>query len=85
MGTTDRIWFRLECPKCGATDESSATEKGSVYGGFHWRGLGAFPSFDTRVEQGPGGEPNITSATCNSCGTAAEISSEYGTKRPDDL
>lgn len=83
MGTTDRVWFKLECPECGAIDVSSASEKGSVYGNLHWRGLGSFPSFDTETEGGAGPEPSVTAATCKYCGTEAEISSAYGMKRPE--
>jgi hypothetical protein len=76
MGYIDKVCATLVCPKCGASEESSALDKGSNWSGSHWYGFGGFESF--KIESTGGGiqEPEITKATCK-CGAKADVSYAY--------
>jgi len=83
LGTSDKIWVKLTCPGCNVTETSSALDKGSGWGGPHWRNYGEFKLFDAKCEGGAKDEPAVTSASCKACGEKATINEAYGFGRPE--
>jgi hypothetical protein len=83
MGVSDELWYRLTCPKCSAAETLSVSDHGSTWGGPAWGDLPRASRFDVASKAGGGGEPEITAATCNACGSAARVENRYGFKRPD--
>ncbi len=82
MGVSDKLWFRLVCPKCGASETLSVLDYGSTWSGPAWGNLGDAERFDLDATKS-GGEPEVKGAICKVCGIAASIESEYGFKCPE--
>lgn len=82
MGTIDKLWVKLTCPSCGATETLAAVDRGSGYGGSAWGDLGPYESFEVTESAGDKQVPQVTSATCNACGATATVEREYGHNRP---
>lgn len=82
MGTSDKIWFKISCDSCGTSETVTARDKGSMWSGPSWTSIDKPGTFSIR-EKLDQGEPAVQSATCNSCGKAAEVKSSYGLTRPE--
>lgn len=81
MGISDKFWVKLTCPSCNATDTVSVNDKGNSFGGASW-GVPTSDAFDLTGTGGGKTEPEVTSATCKQCGTAAVVESRFGFGRP---
>jgi len=82
VGITDKLWVKLSCPQCGKAETASSNDKGSTWGGPSWTGLTEFQSFSAHVTGGGKTEPEVSDATCNTCGAKAKVESTYGFGRP---
>jgi hypothetical protein len=85
MGVIEKLWIKLTCNGCGATETSSALDKGSGWSGSQWGSLGSFTLFDVICEGGGKNEPNIVSAKCKACSSDASVKTAYGFGRPSDF
>ena len=83
MGTIDKLWVKLTCETCGATETASALDKGSMWSGSHWLGLGGFSLFEVHTSGGGLKEPEVTTASCKKCRAPAGVEQAYGSRRPE--
>lgn len=81
MGVSDRKWFRFFCERCDVIEVTSVTDSGT-WGPMHWSDLGTVRNFSIVSAGGGTQEPEIRSANCARCGTAAEVRSQYGLSDP---
>ena len=77
MGIIDTCTYTLTCKHCNITESASVLDKGSNWSGSWWGGGATFLKFTTKWTGGEKTEPDLTMATCNTCGRAAETSSKY--------
>ena len=77
MGTIDRITYTLKCPRCGAEEKISASDKGSMWSGSHWNELPAPKLFDGILTGGERETPKIADPQCKTCKVSAEIKSHF--------
>lgn len=82
MGIIDTLWVKISCDNCGISETSSASDKGSGWGGSSWNDLSLFANFDAILIGGGKKEPNVTSAKCKKCNQIAKIDSAYGLDKP---
>ena len=84
MGTIDTLWFKVTCGECQASESVNVRDKGSGWSGSSWNEVGQLEKF--RVSATGGGKltPKIESATCNACGSEAEVASQFGSNKPND-
>lgn len=82
MGISDKVWFKLTCPKCGVTEVASSSDKGSTWGGPSWNSLTPLNSFSLQSIGGGNAEPEIAAARCTACNVTARVESSYGLERP---
>jgi len=78
MGVIDKTTYTLACPKCGSKESASLLDKGSSWGGSFWQSGATFVVFQTQWSGGGKQEPQLVSATCKACCTAASVESAYG-------
>jgi len=76
MGVIDKTWVKLTCNKCGATETSSAVQKGSAYNIGSWSDLSPFSKFQATTKRGEDG-PEVTAATCNKCKAPAKVEAGF--------
>jgi hypothetical protein len=78
MGILDKNTYTLTCPSCGEKESAHLLDKGSGWNGSSWQNKASFSMFQTEWVGGGPEEPELKSATCNSCGIAPSIESSYG-------
>jgi hypothetical protein len=72
MGIIDDTTHTLRC-SCGATESMKIIQHGSAYGGT-WQSGRPFARFTVTWAPGDFAGPVISSAKCNACGAAPDIS-----------
>lgn len=74
MGIIDQTTYTLTCPKCGIYESQKVLDKGSNWSGSWWQSGASFTHFQTTWD-GEGGsiEPKLSSATCKSCQSKAQV------------
>jgi len=82
MGVIDKLWIKVTCEGCKATETSSVLDQGSGWSGSHWGSPGPFTQFDVICEGGGKEEPTVVFAKCKACGSAATVQEAYGFGRP---
>lgn len=83
MSVIDKLWIKLTCNGCRATETSAALDKGSTWSGSDWGSASPFKLFDVICDGGGKSEPTVVSAKCKACSNAASVKTAYGFGRPD--
>ncbi len=81
MGIVDKRVYSVSCLRCNKNETVKVVDKGSRWGGSAWTTNRAkFKEFEVAWnEESESIEPTLKSATCNTCGLAATVSSQYST------
>lgn len=78
MGIIDSVTYKITCRECEIEEVVKILDKGSNWGGSHWRWPSELSKFIGSWEGGGGKqEPELRTAACKTCGKAAAISKNY--------
>lgn len=73
MGIIDSNKFSVECPSCAQQESAAVHQKGSAYGSSGWQSGSDLKCFEVQWTHDQASGPIIISATCKTCGIAAEV------------
>ena len=82
MGVSDKLWVKLTCLGCGASETSTCLDKGSMWSPPYWTEL-SFGEFSVSYTGGGSTEPEVRAASCKKCKGRATVETAYGFAQPD--